>query len=59
MSCTWMSQEFRDSMGYFTYTNIPSTCKWDILGVMRYDPYNPLILTFDPNFRPGTSKQSV
>ena len=33
MSCTWMSQEFRDSMGYFTYTNVPSTYKWDILGL--------------------------
>ena len=58
MSYTWMSQEFRDEkMGYFTYTNIPSIYLY--MGYIRVMRYNPLILTFDPNFRPGTSQQSV
>ena len=30
---------------------------YNLLIHVVYWGYNPLILTFDPNFRPGTSKQ--
>ena len=49
---TWMSQEFRKWLGSARYNPLI----YPIL-ISRWN--NPLILTIDPNFRPGTSKYGV